>query len=357
MALTRRKDGLYGYVELDNPPVNAIGREMRQALLDAVEWAEAEGLERVILSGKGRNFAAGADAGEFDRPPEPPHLPDVLSRIEQSPVAWIAAISGAALGGGAEIALACRYRIARPDATIGFPEVNLGVVPGAGGTQRLPRLIGLEKALDIIPTGKSISGEGAKAIGLVDELDDDPVAYAAMVNTEWLGMAVPVGELNSGAADPTAFDAARDIASKKMRRQQAPMEAIELLEVAQTAPLDEGMNIERQAFIALRASDQARALRHIFFAERGAKAPTWIRTTSDDIAHVAVVGGGTMGAGIAYALLNAGLTVTLIETDPSGIERAQHNVDGIMESSLKRRLIDAEGAKAPSRAPVPHRRL
>jgi len=142
MAVNRRKEGACGYVELANPPVNAINRAIRQGLLDAVDWAEAEGLERVILTGAGRGFAAGADAREFDRAPEPPHLPDVLSRIEASRVPWIAAVHGAALGGGAEVMLACRIRIARPDATIGLPEVTLGVVPGAGGTQRLPRLVG-----------------------------------------------------------------------------------------------------------------------------------------------------------------------------------------------------------------------
>ncbi|MDH3264064.1 MAG: 3-hydroxyacyl-CoA dehydrogenase NAD-binding domain-containing protein, partial [Paracoccaceae bacterium] len=344
MALSRRRDGVYGYVELDNPPVNAINREMRQELLEAVAWAEAEGLERVILSGKGRAFAAGADANEFDRAPEPPHLPDVLNRIERSPVAWIAAIRGPALGGGAEIALACRYRIARPDATLGFPEVTLGVVPGAGGTQRLPRLVGLGKALELIPTGKSVSGAEAKAIGLVDEIDDDPVAYAEMVNSEWLGMAVPVGELNSGELPQAAFDEARKAAGKKMRGQKAPLKAIDLLELSQTAPLADGMGKEREAFVALRASDQARALRHIFFAERGARAPDWLKAEPVPLDHAAVVGGGTMGAGIAYALLNAGLRVTLLEMDAAGVERALANVDRIVEASLKRGLIDDKGA-------------
>ena len=131
MAVSWRKDGIYGFVLLDNPPVNAINREIRQGLLEAVDWAEKEGLERVILSGAGPAFAAGADAKEFDRAPEAPHLPDVLNHIESSTVPWIAALHGAVLGGGAELALACRYRVARSDASIGFPEVILGLVPGA----------------------------------------------------------------------------------------------------------------------------------------------------------------------------------------------------------------------------------
>ncbi|MCC0015561.1 MAG: enoyl-CoA hydratase/isomerase family protein [Rhodobiaceae bacterium] len=346
MAVSRRRDGIYGYVEIDNPPVNAIGQEIRQGLLDAVDWAEAEGLERVILSGKGRALAAGADTREFDAEPPPPHLPEVANRIEKSPVAWIAAIHGFALGGGAELVLACRYRIARPDAMIGLPEVNLGVIPGAGGTQRLPRLVGMEKALELIPTGKPVSGVEAKAIGLVDELDDDPVGYAEMVNTEWLGMAVPVGELNSGAAEPEDFAKARRAAENRMRGQVAPLKAIELLELAQTASLEDGMRAEREAFVELRKSEQARALRHIFFAERGARAPDWLTAEPAKVEHVAVVGGGTMGAGIAYALVNAGQAVTLLETDADGVERARGNVGKIIDSSLKRGFIDDDGAAA-----------
>ena len=156
MAVLWRREGLNGFVVLNNPPVNAINFGIRQGLLDAVAWAEREGLNRVILSGSGPCFAAGADIKEFDRIPEAPHLPDVLNHIESSTVPWIAAQHGAALGGGAELALACRYRVARSDASIGFPEVILGLVPGAGGTQRLPRLIGIDEALKLVPTGKSI---------------------------------------------------------------------------------------------------------------------------------------------------------------------------------------------------------
>ena len=140
MTVSWHREKNFGFVVLNNPPVNAINREIRQGLLDAVDWAESEELERVILSGAGPAFAAGADAKEFDRAPEAPHLPDVLNRIESSTVPWIAALHGAVLGGGAELALACRYRVARSDASIGFPEVILGLVPGAGGTQRLPQI-------------------------------------------------------------------------------------------------------------------------------------------------------------------------------------------------------------------------
>ena len=180
-------EGRTGYVTLDNPPVNAIGQPMRAALLEAVRAAEAQFLDRVIVTGAGRAFAAGADAKEFDADPVAPHLPDVLDAIERSFVPWVAAINGVALGGGAEIAMACRMRIMAPMAQIGLPEVTLGVIPGAGGTQRLPRLVGLTSALDMIAFGKPISAARAFEIGLVDAVEDDPADAAFMVNTEALG--------------------------------------------------------------------------------------------------------------------------------------------------------------------------
>ncbi|MEC3862604.1 3-hydroxyacyl-CoA dehydrogenase NAD-binding domain-containing protein [Mesobacterium sp. TK19101] len=346
MAVTWRRDGMVGFVELDSPPVNAIGQAMRQGLLDAVDRAEAEGVSRVILSGAGRGFAAGADAKEFDFPPEPPHLPDVLNRIESSAVPWIAAIHGPALGGGAEIALACRYRIARADAQIGFPEVILGVVPGAGGTQRLPRLVGMEQALDLIPSGKALSGQAARGIGLVDMVADDPQAAALALGDDVLAAAVPVGARDVTRAEAAAFDAARRTAGRKMRGQGAPLRAIDLLALAQDVPLAQGMTVERETFLSLRQGAEARALRHIFFTERGARQPKSIAASGRAVTRAAVVGGGTMGSGIAYALLNAGIAVTLLETDAAAVARAQANVDGLIATSLKRGLIDEAGAEA-----------
>ena len=181
MAVTWHKHESCGFVVLNNPPINAINHNMREGLISAVKWAEREGLERVILSGAGRGFAAGADTKEFDHSAVAPHLPDVINYIEASTVPWIAAIHGVALGGGGELSLGCRYRIAQADATIGFPEVILGLVPGAGATQRLPRLIGLTEALKLIPTGKTISGRAALAIGLVNAIDDDPIIAAKLI--------------------------------------------------------------------------------------------------------------------------------------------------------------------------------
>lgn len=340
---THRVDNV-GYVEIDNAPVNAIGLSVRQGLLDAVKWAESAQLERVIVSGRGGMFAAGADAREFDSAPVEPHLPDVLNAIDESFVPWIAAIEGVALGGGAEIALACRMRIMAPGARIGFPEVTLGVIPGAGGTQRLPHLIGLANSLDMISSGKPLSGPAALEIGLVHEVDDEPVDAAFMVNSEALGCIVPAQELPSPNADQEVMDVARHRVQSKMAGQIAPLKAIEVIESGLALSLRDGLSLERKAFLDLRGADQAKALRHIFFAERGAKAPSSLVADAMAFAHVAVVGGGTMGSGIAYALLNAGLRVTVLENDAAGVERAQSNLDTIVNASMKRGLIDEAGA-------------
>jgi 3-hydroxyacyl-CoA dehydrogenase len=346
MTVRMWAEGRVGRVEMDNPPVNAIGAATRAGLLKAVAWAEEKRLERVILTGAGRAFAAGADAREFDADPVEPHLPDVLNRIEASPVPWIAVIGGVALGGGCEIALACRARVAGPKAQLGLPEVTLGVIPGAGGTQRLPRLIGLAPALDMIVTGKPVGAGRALDLGLVHAVDEDPLGWAEMLNAEALDTLVPVGDLNPPAADAAVLAAARATAEAKMRGQVAPLRAVAAVEAGLALPLAEGMAGERAAFLELRQGAQAKALRHMFFAERAARGRAWRGGTPALLDTVAVVGGGTMGAGIAYGLLNAGLKVVLLETDAAGVDRAEANVGRIIEQSQKRGLIDEGGAAA-----------
>lgn len=345
MSVTMHREQSVGYVEIVNPPVNAIGQSVRQGLLDAVRWAEKEHLTRVILSGKGRAFAAGADAREFDQAPQAPHLPDVVNAIDESFVPWIAAINGVALGGGAEIAMACRMRIMTPNAQIGMPEVTLGVIPGAGGTQRLPRLVGLAKALDMISSGKPLSAQAALAAGLVHAIADDPAEDAFRVNIEELGRIEPTWELPAPAHDAAIFEKARQTAAKKSRNQIAPLRAIDVIEQGLSVPFPEALLAERAAFLELKNGSQASALRHMFFAERGAKAPEGLNSGAVALEHIAVVGGGTMGAGIAYAMLNIGTRVTILETDSGGVARANANVEKIVEASLKRGLIDEAGAK------------
>lgn len=344
MSVTTRRENNVGFVEINNAPVNAIGLTVRKELLDAVRWAEDLKLERVIVSGRGGMFAAGADAKEFDAPPVEPHLPDILNAIDQSAVPWIAAIEGVALGGGAEIALACRMRVMSTGARIGFPEVTLGVIPGAGGTQRLPRLVGIAHALDMISGGKPLSATAARQIGLVHYVDDDAQHGAFMINSEELDTVVSTQDLPAPVNDVGVFDSARAVASKRSQGQIAPLRAIDVLEKTIGLPIEQGLALERQTFLELRGSEQAKALRHIFFAERAAKLPSDVVAEAIELNHIAVVGGGTMGSGIAYALLNAGLTVSLLETDDAGVERANKNVNSIITASLKRGLVDEEGA-------------
>ncbi len=350
MSVSMRQEADTGFVEIDNPPVNAIGHAVREGLLKAVKWAEEAKLARVIVTGKGRAFAAGADAREFDSAPKEPHLPDVLNAIDESPVPWIAAIDGVALGGGAEIAMACRMRIISPKSQIGLPEVTLGVLPGAGGTQRLPRLVGLARALDIITTGKPLTAQKALEAGLVHQVADDPMQAALGTGAEALQRIVPTWTLPAPDADEGAFEAARKAVAKKQANQTAPLKVIELIRDTLAEPFHQALLAERTAFLELRNGAQSKALRHMFFAERAAKAPAWLTAEPVSLKHVAVVGGGTMGAGIAYALLNAGLTVTILETDAQGAERAIANVEKIISASLKRGLInDARAADHRSR--------
>jgi len=341
-------------VTIENPPINGIGAEVRQGLLDAVRQLAAAGdVERVVVTGAGALFSGGADAREFDRPPVEPHLPAVIAAIEASPVPWIAALNGAALGGGAEIALGCRLRIAAPKATVGLPEVTLGVVPGAGGTQRLPRLVGMAAALEIISQGLVVGAARALEIGLVDRIADDPVAAALALDPALVAAAVPLSSRPAPPADPQDIAAARERVGKRMRGQEAPLAAIDLVAAAAVTPFDEAMRRERETFLGLRAGEQAKALRHIFFAERRARAPEPIASVKvPEIRRAVVVGGGNMGASIAYALDGAGIRTTILETDAEAAERAVANVARLADGAAKRGLLTAEAA-AEVRARIP----
>ena len=347
MVVSIRRNGKIGYVEVNNPPVNAIGLALRKGLLKAVEWvARQKGLERVVLSGAGKVFCAGGDAREFDSAPQEPHLPDILQLIEASEIPWLAAVHGAALGGGAELMLACRYRIATPDIMIGLPEVTLGVVPGAGGTQRLPRLIGLKAALEMITIGKAVNAETATDIGFLDAVAKDPVDHASNVDLDIVLNTSRVSEMATPIKDIDALDTAEKIAGKRMRNQIAPLVAIDLMKQTIDHTFVDGLRDERKAFLSLRGSDQAKALRHIFFAERAARAPDWLRgIMPQPVSNAVVVGGGTMGAAIAYTLLSVDIRVSIIETDTDGIDRACANVERIIQASLKRGIISETQAK------------
>ena len=345
MQVTMHSEDHIGYVTVSNPPVNAIGQAVRQGLLEAVRWAERNRLDRVIVCGAGGVFAAGADAKEFDAPPLEPHLPEVLNAIDESFVPWIAAIEGVALGGGAEIAMACRMRIMAPGARIGLPEVTLGVIPGAGGTARLPRLVGLQKAVEMITMGKPIGAQEAYSAGLIHAVEEDPIEAAFLVNSEALGCIVPTWEYHAPAHDPDLVHMARKKLQAKMAGQEAPLRALEVIEAGLSLPFHDALAQERRAFLQLKTGPQAKALRHIFFAQRAAKAPEPFKgSAASEVQHAVVVGGGTMGAGIAYALLAAGLHVTILEADAAGLQRAEDNIGKIIAASLQRGMIDAARA-------------
>ena len=330
-------------VVIDNPPVNVIGSAVRSGLLDALDEIAGKDVSRVIVTGAGRAFVAGADAREFGGAPVPPHLPDILDRLETLTVPTIAAINGAALGGGLEIALACRYRIAAPSATLGLPEVTLGVVPGAGGTQRLPRLIGVGNAVGLIAEGRVLRAAEAEAAGIVDAVADDPVAAARALPDALLQAAPRLGALPGPAPDAEAVAAARAQAGKRMAGQVAPLRAIELVAASATLPFEAGLRAEREVFLELRGSDQAAALRHVFFAERAAMRP---RGSAAEVKQAVVVGGGNMGASIAYALAQAGIEVALVEADAAGVERARANVGRLFDQAVKRGITTAAAASA-----------
>ena len=345
MQVTMHSEDHIGYVTVSNPPVNAIGQAVRQGLLEAVRWAERNRLDRVIVCGAGGVFAAGADAKEFDAPPLEPHLPEVLNAIDESFVPWIAAIEGVALGGGAEIAMACRMRIMAPGARIGLPEVTLGVIPGAGGTARLPRLVGLQKAVEMITMGKPIGAQEACSAGLIHAVEEHPIEAAFLVNSEALGCIVPTWEYHAPAHDPDLVHMARKKLQAKMAGQEAPLRALEVIEAGLSLPFHDALAQERRAFLQLKTGPQAKALRHIFFAQRAAKAPEPFKgSAASEVQHAVVVGGGTMGAGIAYALLAAGLHVTILEADAAGLQRAEDNIGKIIAASLQRGMIDAARA-------------
>ena len=339
MTVTVTIRGNIAHVTIDNPPVNALSLAVRQGLLQAVKEVSASGARAALLSCAGRTFVAGADVREFDLPPAAPHLPDVLAAIEACPVPWAAVMQGSALGGGMELALACRWRIARPGTRLGLPEVTLGLIPGAGGTVRLPRLIGMRAAVAMVTSGKPVTAEAARESGLVD-------AILAEGEEDWLQEAlsrpVPQPLTAHPADDPGAlfWDETRAALTRSAKGNPAPVEALSVMSAGANADTETALALERATFLRLRASDQAAALRHLFLAERTATRPPEIAALPPrPLRQAGVVGGGTMGAGIATALLQAGLSVHLTERDEAAAARARATVEGLLDTAARRGLL------------------
>ena len=340
-------------VEVNNPPINALSQAVRAGLLAAIQEADADAsIRAVVIRCQGRTFIAGADISEFDRPPQAPHLPEVTEAIENCSKPVIAAIHGTALGGGFEIALACHYRVAASDAKVGLPEVKLGLMPGAGGTQRLPRLIGAQRALQMIVEGEPVRAPQAVEWGAVDEIADGHVSAAALEAARRLtSSGAPlrrVSQLLSPSAAAEVFADAERTAATGQRGLIAPQRCIEMVRIATATDFAEGIQKERAAFLTLRQSPQSAALRHAFFGERTVgRLPSFpAETPVREVRAAGVIGAGTMGIGIAMCFANAGLPVTLVESDNQALERGVETIRRNWASSVARgRMTEAESAR------------
>ncbi|NKB34029.1 MAG: 3-hydroxyacyl-CoA dehydrogenase [Pseudomonadales bacterium] len=319
-----------GVISVNNPPVNALAQVVREGILNAVNTAQDDASEAIVLACEGRTFIAGADITEFGKPPKDPWLPEVLTAIENSSKPVIAAIHGTALGGGFEVALACHYRCAVATAKVGLPEVKLGLLPGAGGTQRVPRITGVKAALDMITGGNPVPAGKANEMGLVDELlaGDDVVGSAIQYAKNLVESGAPLKCIRDISIDPSTvesdfFDSARKQLARRARGQIAQDRIVSCLEAAVKLPFDEGLERERELFKELVSSPESASMRHIFFAERQAAK---IKDLPRDIAKrpiekVAILGGGTMGGGIAMCFANVGIPVVLLEISDEALER------------------------------------
>ena len=341
---------------IDSPPVNALGYDVRVALYEGIRRAMADPEARaLIIRCDGRTFFAGADISEFDGELRSPNLNEIFAVIEDVPKPVIAAIHGTALGGGLELALACHYRVALSSAKVGLPEVSLGLLPGAGGTQRTPRLVGVEAALDLIVGGRPVGAAKAVELGLIDKvIDGDLAAEAVAYARSLIDEGAPLRrvrdmctDLNAAAAS-AAVEAYRQANARAFKGFKAPGHIVRAIEAAAALPFDEGMKREYELFLELMASTESGAQRHLFFAERTAgKVPSLRKDAAPiDVKTVAVIGAGTMGSGIATAFLNIGMPVTLVDRDSAAVERGAGGIRKTISAlAAKGRISEAEAEK------------
>jgi len=351
-----RNDGDVAVITIDNPPVNALNFALRAGLVDLVARAQADaGITAIVIVCAGRTFIAGADIGEFGKPAREPTTIDVIEAIEASAKPVIAALHGTPLGGGLEVALGCHFRVAAPGTRLGLPEIKLGLIPGAGGTQRLPRLIGLDKAMAMILTGDPMPVAEALEAGLIDAIVEGDLAAAAVAFARGIVAQgrMPVlaknrdDRLAPWRGDIQKFDAAAVGYLRRARGRDAPAAAIEALRGAITLPVEQALERERALFLDLVAGEQSKAQRHIFFAEReAAKLPELADAKARDIARAAVIGAGTMGGGIAVCFANAGVPVTVVEANGEALARGLDAVAKHYHSAAARGSLAADEADA-----------
>ena len=346
-AVDLTQDGDVAVIAMDNPPVNALGHVLRDGIMQALGKAGAA--KAVLLHGTARAFSGGADITEFGKPPKQPGLSDVIAAIEGFDRPVVAWISGIALGGGLELALGCHYRVAAPGAKVGLPEVKLGILPGAGGTQRLPRVIGPAAAMKAIVSGSHMPVE--QASGLADATcatREEALAFArSVIGKPLTRVRDRDDKLAPARANPALLDEAAAPLLKRARGQRAPAACIEAVRAAVTMPMDEGLKLERKLFMELVASDESRAMRHAFFAEREAQKVPGMPAAlkAEPVRKAAIIGAGTMGGGIAMCFANAGIPVTVVEVKQDALDRGMGVVEKNYRTAVSRGSM-AEGEVA-----------
>ncbi len=336
---------------IDNPPVNALSHHVRAGIVTGLEKASDAGAKAIVLAGKGGTFIAGADIKEFGKPLQEPGLPSVCDTIEATALPVVAAVEGNTLGGGLEVALSCHYRVANAKAKLGLPEVNLGLLPGAGGTQRLPRLLqNPVESITMVSSGRPVSGAKAAEIGLVDKTVDSGTVEAAVAlaneiaEQDFENRRLSRVTLEMTDAIAAGFDAAMPTIARKAKGAIAPIRATECVRAAYEIPFNEGMKKERATFMELVVSDQSKALRHIFFAERAsAKPPKDVKGDPRVVKKVGIIGAGTMGGGIAMTYAEAGIPVTVLEMTEDALDRGFATMEKNWARGIKSGRITKEG--------------
>ncbi len=345
-----RDDGIL-LATIDNPPVNALGAEVRAGVEAALDRIDADAsIKAMVLTGIGGFFSAGADIREFGQPPKDPSLPDLLARLEQCRVPTVAAINGTAMGGGLETALACRYRLAPPNASLALPEVKLGLIPGAGGTQRLPRVIGVLEAAEIVTSGVPINAGKAHKLGLIDELFEGDILETALVFARGLVDAQPrppLSETDAPTVDAEVLEAFTQKLKRRVRGQLSPLKALEAVRAAADLPFGEGMKRERQIFLDCLESDQRKGLIHAFFAERAVgKIPALKDVAPRHVDVIAMLGAGTMGAGIAIAAAQAGYNVSIFDANADALAAGVNRIGKTITGAAEKGRMTNEAAEA-----------
>ena len=348
-VVSYRLEGDIGVIGVDYPPVNALGQGVREGLVNCLrQGLEDDQAKALVVIGEGRTFPAGADIREFGKPPAGPALPDVISEYESSDKLVIAAIHGTALGGGLEVALGCDYRVALESAKVGLPEVKLGLLPGAGGTQRLPRLVGAKAALDMIVGGNPVKAKDAFKVGIVDEvvggdLLEGALAYARKLVADNAPLR-KIRDLDVKKEEADLFTNYEKSIARKQRGFKAPFHCIKAVQAAVELPFEDGMKRERELFAELLVSPESRAQRHVFFAEREvAKVPGLPKDTAKrDVKSAAIIGAGTMGGGIAMNFANAGIPVKILEVKEDALERGIAVIRKNYENTAKKGRITQE---------------